>query len=70
MSYGSLILRSVILRETGLTYISIGKQIKELKENGLIEVCSIHRTCILRGLQRVVTLNRGGCLLAKADRTL
>lgn len=37
MSYGSPILRSVILRETGLNLYQYRKQIKELKENGLIK---------------------------------
>lgn len=37
LSYGSPILRSVILRETGLNLYQYRKQIKELKENGLIK---------------------------------
>lgn len=37
LSYGSPILRSVILRETGLNLYQYRKQIKELKENGIIE---------------------------------
>lgn len=36
LSYGSPILRSVILKRTGLNLYQYRKQIKELKENGLI----------------------------------
>lgn len=36
LSYGSPMLRSVILKRTGLNLYQYRKQIKELKENGLI----------------------------------
>lgn len=37
LSYGSPMLRSVILKRTGLNLYQYRKQIKELKENGLIK---------------------------------
>lgn len=37
MSYGSPILRSIILKRTGLNLYQYRKQIKELKDNGLIK---------------------------------
>ena len=45
LSYGSPILRSAILKRTGLNLYQYRKQIKELKENDLIEYVRYIEDC-------------------------
>ena len=69
MSYGSPILRSIILKRTGLNLYQYRKQIKELKDNGLIEYTRYMEYDFCEGYLQDSYLVQGWLLTGKGRET-